>query len=338
MGLTAITQPTGGSDTDRQRHIHTGDSIMLDRSVALELVHATEAAAINAQRWIGSGDKNAGDAAAVDALRAYLSTVDIAGRIVIGEGQKDAAPMLYKDELVGTGRGPSVDIAVDPIDGTSLTAAGLPNALCVIAVSDRDTMLDASATFYMDKIVTDGAGYGVVNRDNSPTDNIRALAEAKGKPVGQLQVAVLDRPRHGALIEEIRASGAITLLIPDGDVAAGVNAAHDDSPIDMAIGVGGSPEGVLTACAVKALGGYMQVRLHPQDAESADRDSRIWEADDLVRGTNALFIATGLTDGDLLRGVQRDGNRIRTESLILSSATGTMRRLQSDHVLERYPA
>jgi fructose-1,6-bisphosphatase II len=158
VGLTAITLPTGGSDTDRQRHIQTGGSMVLDRSIALELVHATEAAAISAQRWIGSGDKNAADAAAVDAMRAHLSTVDIAGRIVIGEGEKDAAPMLYNRELVGTGRGPCVDIAVDPIDGTSLTAAGLPNALCVIAVSDRDTMLDASATLYMDKIVTNGAG------------------------------------------------------------------------------------------------------------------------------------------------------------------------------------
>ncbi|MFB9406495.1 class II fructose-bisphosphatase [Pseudarthrobacter polychromogenes] len=323
------------------RHLWAGGSSRLGRNIALELVHATEAAAIAAEPWIGGGDKNAADAAAVDALRAYLSTVDIAGRIVIGEGEKDAAPMLYNGELVGTGQGPRVDIAVDPIDGTSLAAAGLPNALCVIAVSGRDTMLDASATFYMDKIVTDGAGYGVVNLDKSPADNIRALAEAKRKPVGQLQVAVLDRPRHGSLIKEIRASGAITLLIPDGDVAAGINAARDDSPIDMAIGVGGSPEGILTACAVKALGGYMQVRLHPFDAEyaePADSASRIWEADDLVRGTNALFIATGLTDGDLLRGVQRNGNTIRTESLILSSATGTMRRLQSDHFTERYPA
>lgn len=330
MGSTAITQPTGASDTDRQQHIQTG-SMALDRSVALELVHATEAAAISAHRWIGGSDKNAADPAAVDALRSYLSTIDIAGRIVIGEGEKDAAPMLYNGELVGTGRGPSVDIAVDPIDGTSLTAAGLSNALRVIAVSDRDTMLDASATFYMDKIVTDGAGYGAVNLDNSPADSIRGLAEAKGNQYGSC--------RSPSLI--VPATGAIIVLIPDGDVAAGINAARNDSPIDMAIGVGGSPEGVLIACAVKALGRYMQVRLHPQDAESAEvaeRASHIWEADDLVQETNALFIATGLTDGDLLRGVQRDGKRIRTESLLLSSATGTMRRLQSDHFTERYPA
>ncbi|MCD4849687.1 class II fructose-bisphosphatase [Arthrobacter sp. AK01] len=310
---------------------------LLDRYVALELVHATEAAAISAQRWIGGGDKNSADAAAVDAMREYLSTVDIAGRVVIGEGEKDAAPMLFNGELVGTGRGPALDIAVDPIDGTTLTAAGRPNALCVIAVSGRDTMLDASATFYMDKIVTDAAGRGVVHMDNTVAANVQALANAKGKPVNQIQVAVLDRPRHKALIDEIRSSGAITLLIPDGDVAAGINAAREGSAVDMALGVGGSPEGVLTACAVKALGGYMQVRLHrpdPLDGEAAGL-SRIWEAEDLVQGPNALFIATGLTDGDLLRGVQRRGDRVRTESLILSSGTRTMRRVQSDHTTGR---
>ncbi|MCU1407302.1 MAG: glpX, partial [Glaciihabitans sp.] len=235
-------------------HIHVStdtESLFLhpDRNLAMELVRATEAAAIRAVPFIGRGDKNAADTAAVDAMRKFLGTVNFDGVIVIGEGEKDKAPMLFNGEHVGNGRGPACDIAVDPIDGTSLTAAGRQNALSMIAVSDRGSMLDASMVFYMDKIVTSGEGIGVVDIRKPIGENIRALAKAKGKPVSEMNVAVLDRPRHAQLIEDIRAAGAGTQLMLDGDVAGGINAARTGTRIDMCVGVGGSPEGVATACA-----------------------------------------------------------------------------------------
>ncbi|MGN7798324.1 class II fructose-bisphosphatase [Leifsonia sp. 22587] len=314
-----------------------------DRNLAMELVRATEAAAIRATPWIGRGDKNAADGAAVDAMRKFLGTVNFDGVIVIGEGEKDNAPMLFNGEHVGNGRGPAVDIAVDPIDGTSLTAAGRQNALSVIAVSDRGSMLDASSVFYMSKIVTGAEGRGVVDLSQSIGDNIRELAKAKGKPVGEIRVAVLDRPRHEELIEEIRAAGAGTRLLLDGDVAGGINAARYESRIDMCVGIGGSPEGITTACAIKALGGFMQGRLAPKDdaeraagiAAGLDMD-KIYDADDLVKGDNTFFVATGVTDGGLVEGVRRKGPIIRTESIVLRSKSGTARRVIADHLAEKW--
>jgi len=314
-----------------------------DRNLALELVRATEAAAIRAVPWIGKGDKNAADGAAVDAMRKFLGTVEFDGTIVIGEGEKDQAPMLYNGERVGSGRGPACDIAVDPIDGTSLTAAGRPNALSMLAVADRGSMLDASTVFYMDKIVTDSAGIGVVDLSQSVGDNIRELARAKKKDVSEIRVAVLDRPRHAGVIEEIRAAGAGTRLLLDGDVAGGINAARPDSRIDLCIGTGGSPEGVATACAIKALGGFIQGRLAPgSDSERVSgaaaglRFDYIYGADELVSSDNTIFVATGVTDGELVGGVRRRGNSIRTESIILRSHSGTVRRVIADHLASKW--
>jgi fructose-1,6-bisphosphatase II len=314
-----------------------------DRNLAMELVRATEAAAIRAQPFIGKGDKNAADGAAVDAMRKFLGTVDFAGVIVIGEGEKDEAPMLFNGEHVGTGRGPSCDIAVDPIDGTSLTAAGRQNAISMLAASDRGSMLDASSVFYMNKIVTDADGIGVIDIDRPIGDNIRALAAAKGKDVGDIRVAVLDRPRHAQLIEDIRATGAGTRLMLDGDVAGGINAARYGTRIDMCVGIGGSPEGVATACAIKALGGFIQTRLAPKDDEERQKGidagldlDMIYGADDLVRSDNTFFVATGVTDGGLVAGVKRLGPIIRTESIVLRSHSGTIRRIEADHLMEKW--
>nr|WP_200921092.1 MULTISPECIES: class II fructose-bisphosphatase [unclassified Plantibacter] len=309
----------------------------------MELVRATEAAAIRAAPFIGRGDKNAADGAAVDAMRAFLGTVNFDGVVVIGEGEKDEAPMLFNGEHVGNGRGPSCDIAVDPIDGTSLTAAGRQNALSVIAVSDRGSMFDPSAVFYMDKIVTGSDGIGVVDISQSIGDNIRELAKAKGKQPEDIRVAVLDRPRHAQLIEEIRAAGAGTRLLLDGDVAGGINAARYDSRIDMCVGIGGTPEGIITACAVKALGGLIQGKLMPKDDAERERAiaaghdlDRVLGANDLVRGDNTYFVATGVTHGELVDGVQRKGPIIRTESLVLRSRSGTIRRVEADHLAEKW--
>jgi fructose-1,6-bisphosphatase II len=309
----------------------------------MELVRATEAAAIRAWPFIGRGDKNAADGAAVDAMRKFLGTVDFDGVVVIGEGEKDHAPMLFNGERVGTGRGSACDIAVDPIDGTSLTAAGRQNALSVIAVSDRGTMLDASSVFYMDKIVAGPEGIGVLDLDKPIGENIRALAKAKHKDVGEMIVAVLDRPRHEQLIEDIRAAGAGTRLMLDGDVAGGINAARYESRIDMCAGIGGSPEGITTACAIKALGGFMQARLAPRNDEERQRGAEagldfdlVMGADDMVSGDNTFFVATGVTDGGLVEGVQRKGPVIRTESIILRSRSGTIRRVRAEHLISKW--
>ena len=314
-----------------------------DRNLAMELVRATEAAAIRAYPFIGKGDKNAADGAAVDAMREFLATVDFSGTIVIGEGEKDDAPMLFNGEVVGTGRGPACDIAVDPIDGTSLTGAGRQNALSVIAVSDRGTMLDASSVFYMNKIVAGPEAIGVVDIRQSIGDNIRALAKAKGKPVSEMSIAVLDRPRHERLIEEIRASGAGTRLLLDGDVAGGINAARYESRIDMCVGTGGSPEGIVTACAIKALGGFIQTMMAPKDAAEAAKGiaaglkmDYVYGADELVSSDNTFFVATGVTDGALVEGVRRKGPIIRTDSIILRGRSGTIRRVQADYLAERW--
>jgi len=314
-----------------------------DRNLALELVRATEAAAIRAVPWIGKGNKNAADGAAVDAMRKFLGTVDFEGVVVIGEGVKDQAPMLFNGEVVGTGRGPKCDIAVDPIDGTSLTAAGRSHAISMLAVSDRGTMLDASSVFYMDKIVTGAAGEGVVSLEQSTGDNIRELAKALGKPTGDIVVAVLDRPRHQELIEEIRAAGAATRLILDGDVAGGINAAISGTRIDLCLGIGGCPEGVATAAAIKALGGFMQGRMAPLDDEERARGiaaglkmDYIYGQDELVSGDNTIFVVTGVTDGSLVKGVERRGDVVETESLIMRSKSGTIRRIQATHLASKW--
>ena len=314
-----------------------------DRNLAMELVRATEAAAIRAVPFIGKGDKIGADGAAVDAMRKFLGTVDFDGVVVIGEGEKDNAPMLYNGERVGTGQGPACDIAVDPIDGTSLTAAGRQNAISMIAVSDRGTMLDASSVFYMDKIVTGAEGLGVVDIRQPIGENVRALAKAKGKRVEDLVVAVLDRPRHQQLIDDIRAAGAGTRLMLDGDVAGGINAALYGTRIDMCVGIGGSPEGVATACAIKALGGLIQGRLAPRDDDERQRGidagllmDHVYEADDLVRSNNTFFVATGVTDGGMVAGVRRLGPVIRTESIVLRSHSGTIRRVSADHLASKW--
>ena len=314
-----------------------------DRNLAMELVRATEAAAMRATPWIGRGDKNAADGAAVDAMRRFLSTVNMNGTVVIGEGEKDAAPMLFNGEVVGTGRGPLCDIAVDPIDGTTLTAEGRQNALSVIAVSDRGTMLDASSVFYMDKLVTGPAGVGVVDIRLPVKENIERLAKALGKPVDQMVVSVLNRPRHEKLIDEIRAAGAGTRLMSDGDVAGGINAAREGVRTDMCIGVGGSPEGIVTACAIKALGGHIQGRMWPRDDDERQRGidagldmDKVYEADDLVKGNNTIFVATGVTDGQLVKGVSRDEAYVYTESIVLRGYSGTLRRVSSDHLVSKW--
>jgi fructose-1,6-bisphosphatase II len=314
-----------------------------DRNLALELVRATEAAAIRSVPFIGRGQKELADGAAVDAMRAFLSTVNFDGVIVIGEGEKDNAPMLFNGEHVGTGRGRSYDIAVDPIDGTTLTAEGRNNALSMIALSDRGTMLDASAIFYMDKIVTGPAGIGVVDIRLPIGENIRLLAKALGKPVEEIVVSVLNRPRHAQLIAEIREAGAGTRLMSDGDVAGGINAALPDARTDMCVGVGGSPEGIVTACAIKTIGGHIQARLRPGDDEERQRGidaglrvDDVYEADDLVAGNNTLFVATGVTDGALAAGVRRQNGYIFTESIVLRSHSGTVRRISSEHLEDKW--
>lgn len=314
-----------------------------DRNLGVELVRATEAAAIKGSAWIGRGDKNAADGAAVDAMREFLSTVDFAGTVVIGEGEKDDAPMLYNGEVVGNGHGPECDIAVDPIDGTSVTAAGRAHAISVIAVADRGSMYNPLDVFYMDKLVTTSVGNGVVSLAQSPADNVRELAKALGKPVSDITVAVIDRPRHNALLEEIRSVGARTRLFLDGDVAAGIHAVTGAGNIDMLLGIGGAPEGTVTACAVKALGGYMEGRMAPLNDEqlakaiAAGHDlDRIFTQDDLVTSDNTYFVATGVTDGMLLKGVSREGKYVRTDSIILRSRSGTIRRVSADYLAERW--
>ena len=315
-----------------------------DRMLSLGLARVSEAAAHASARLIGRGDEKAADQAAVNAMREQLNMLDIKGVVVIGEGEKDNAPMLFNGEHVGTGRGPQCDIAVDPIDGTSLTAEGRNNALSVLAVSDRGTMLDASSVFYMDKIVTGPAGVGVVDIRLPVAENIRLLAKALGKPVDELVVSVLNRPRHARLIEEIRAAGAGTRLMSDGDVAGGINAARHNARTDMCIGIGGSPEGVATTCAIKALGGHIQGRLWPRDDDEKQRgidaglkvDDYVYEADELVTGKNTIFVATGVTNGELVAGVRRDGDFVYTESVVLRGASGTLRRISSEHLTSKW--
>lgn len=314
-----------------------------DRNLALELVRVTEAAAIAAGHWVGAGDKNSADGAAVDAMRSFLSTVDFNGTVVIGEGEKDEAPMLFNGEQVGEGTGPASDIAVDPIDGTRLTALGMNNALSVIAVADGGAMFDPSAVFYMEKLVVGPEAADFVDLRLPVKQNLHLVARAKGVPVNQLTVCVLDRPRHQGLVDEIRATGARTRMILDGDVAGAIAACRADTGVDVMMGTGGTPEGIVTACAIKATGGVIQGRLTPVDDDERQRAidaghdlDRVLTTDDLVTTDNCFFAATGITDGDLLRGVRYRGDRISTQSIVMRSRSGTVRVVEAEHVAEKW--
>jgi fructose-1,6-bisphosphatase II len=309
-----------------------------DRNLALELVRVTEAAALAAGRWMGRGDREAADRAAVEAMRLMLRSIDMDGVVVIGEGEKDEAPMLYNGERIGNGRPPQVDVAVDPIDGTRLLALGRPGALAVIALSERGTMFSPGRTVYMHKLAVGPEAREVIDLDAPVVENLRRIARAKGKDVDDLTVVILDRERHADLIREVRAAGARIKLIPDGDVSAALMTAFPDSGIDLLIGIGGSPEGVIAAAALKCLGGELQARLWPRNeeerrfaAEMGYDLHRILTADDLVRGDNIFFAATGITDGEILRGVRYTGTGARTHSLVMRSRSGTIRFVEAHH-------
>ncbi|MEU3278069.1 class II fructose-bisphosphatase [Streptomyces antibioticus] len=316
-----------------------------DRNLALELVRVTEAAAMAAGRWVGRGEKNGADGAAVRAMRTLVSTVSMNGVVVIGEGEKDEAPMLYNGERVGDGTGPEVDIAVDPIDGTTLTAKGMPNAIAVLAATERGAMFDPSAVFYMDKLVTGPEAAEFVDIDAPVEVNIRRVAKAKRATPEDVTVVILDRPRHQGLIEEIRATGARIKLISDGDVAGSILALREGTGIDLLLGVGGTPEGIISACAVKCLGGTIQGKLWPKDDEERQRAidaghdlNRVLTTEDLVQGENVFFVATGITDGELLRGVRYRSETATTDSIVMRSKSGTVRRIDSEHRLSKLRA
>jgi len=314
------------------------DPTVPDRNLALELVRVTEAAAMGAAGWIGRGDKNAADAAAVDLMRRMINTVSMQGVVVIGEGEKDEAPMLFNNERVGAGFGPEVDVAVDPLEGTRLTALGIPGAITVIAVAERGSMLSPGAAMYMEKIAVGAEAADAIDLSRSPTENVRAVAAAKGMKVSDLTVVVLERERHEALIAELRACGARVNLIRDGDVAPSIAACRPWTGIDMLMGIGGTPEGVISAAAIKCLGGAIQGRLWPRnDGERTalvdagfDLD-RILHADDLVSGDDIFVAATGVTGGSLLTGVRASANGVETESLVMRSRSGTVRRIAAFH-------
>ncbi len=318
------------------------DKTVPTRNLAMELVRVTEAAALAASRWVGRGDKEGADGAAVDAMRIVLDTVPMDGVVIIGEGEKDEAPMLYNGERIGNGSPPEADIAVDPVDGTTLTALGRGNAVAVIAVSDRGTMFDPGPCVYMEKIAVGPDAAEVIDVTASPTQNVQAVAKALGKPVHEVTVVVLDRPRHEELIGEIRQAGARLRLIADGDVAGAISTAWPDSGADLLFGIGGTPEGVIAAAALKSMGGAMQGRLWPRDdqerqaalAAGYDLDE-VLDTDRLVAGDNCFFAATGITDGELLKGVHYDKHSATTQSLVMRSQSGTVRLVNAQHRLRK---
>ncbi|MEU6574432.1 class II fructose-bisphosphatase [Streptomyces sp. NPDC046805] len=316
-----------------------------DRNLALELVRVTEAAAMAAGRWVGRGDKNGADGAAVRAMRTLVSTVSMNGVVVIGEGEKDEAPMLFNGERVGDGTGPEVDIAVDPIDGTTLTAKGMPNAIAVLAATERGAMFDPSAVFYMDKLVTGPEAADFVDINAPVSVNIRRVAKAKRSAPEDVTVVILDRPRHEGIIKEIRDTGARIKLISDGDVAGSILALREGTGVDLLLGIGGTPEGIISACAVKCLGGTIQGKLWPKDDEERQRAidaghdlERVLTTEDLVTGENVFFVATGITDGELLRGVRYRAEIATTDSIVMRSKSGTVRRIDSEHRLSKLRA
>jgi fructose-1,6-bisphosphatase II len=313
-----------------------------DRNLALELVRVTEAAAMAAGRWVGRGDKNGGDGAAVDAMRKLVGTVSMRGVVVIGEGEKDEAPMLYNGEHVGNGEGPECDVAVDPIDGTTLMAKGMPNAIAVLAATERGAMFDPSAVFYMEKLAVGPEAAEVIDITAPVAENIRRVAKAKHTDVSDVTVCILDRARHADLVRAVREAGARIHFISDGDVAGAISAARPNTGVDMLIGIGGTPEGIITACALKCMGGEIQGRLWPKDdaerekAIGAGHDlDRVLRTEDLVSGDNAFFCATGITDGDLLRGVHYRSGGCTTQSIVMRSKSGTVRMIDGFHRLEK---
>ena len=313
-----------------------------DRNLAMELVRVTEAAALAAGRWVGRGMKNEGDGAAVDAMRQLINSVSMKGVIVIGEGEKDEAPMLYNGEEVGTGFGPEVDIAVDPVDGTTLMAEGRPNAITVLAAAERGSMYDPSAVFYMKKLAVGPEAAGKVDIEAPVAHNINAVAKAKGISASDVTVVVLDRPRHIELIADIRRAGAKVRLISDGDVAGAVAAAQDTNSVDLMLGTGGTPEGIITACAMKCMGGEIQGILAPMNdferrkaLDAGLELDRVLHTNDLVTSDNCYFVATGLTNGDMLRGVSYRANGATTRSLVMRSKSGTIRHIESVHQLAK---
>jgi len=318
----------------------------LDRNLALELVRVTEAAAMAAGRWVGRGDKNGGDGAAVDAMRRLINSLPMRGVVVIGEGEKDNAPMLYNGERVGDWQGgPEVDVAVDPIDGTTLMSKGMPNALAVLALTERGAMFDPSAVFYMEKLAVGPDCADVVDIDAGVVENLRRIAKVKQSSVSDVTVCILDRPRHEDLIRKVRQTGARIRFISDGDIAGAISAAREGSDVDVLMGVGGTPEGIVAACALKCMGGAIQAKLWPRDEAEREKVlaaghdlSRVLHTDDLVRGDNVFFAATGVTSGDLLRGVRYRGSGAYTQSIVMRSKSGTIRIVDSFHRLEKLRA
>jgi len=316
-----------------------------DRNLALELVRVTEAAAMAAGRWVGRGDKNGADGVAVNAMRVLISTVGMQGVVVIGEGEKDRAPMLYNGEEVGDGTGPECDVAVDPIDGTTLAAKGMTNAVSVLAVTPRGSMYDPSAVFYMEKLVTGAEAADLVDIRYPISENVHQVAKAKGSAPEDVTVVLLDRPRHQQIVEEIRATGARIKFITDGDVAGAIMAARPDTGVDLLLGVGGTPEGIIAACAMKCMGGVIQGRLWPTDDDERQRAldaghdlDAVLTTDDLVTGDDCFFVATGITDGELMRGVRYRAGGASTHSLVMRSRSGTIRSITSEHKLAKLRA
>jgi fructose-1,6-bisphosphatase II len=342
---TAAATPDGPAAAAAQDTAPAPGRHAPDRNLALELARVTEAGAMAAARWVGRGDKNGADGAAVNAMRQLINTVSMNGVVVIGEGEKDAAPMLYNGEQVGDGGGPLCDVAVDPIDGTRLAANGMPNAISVIAVSARGSMYDPSAVFYMSKLVTGSEAADVVDIEAPPAANVAAVARAKHCSPHDVTVVILDRPRHADLISEVRGAGARIKLITDGDVAGAIMAARDGTGIDLLLGVGGTPEGIIAACAIKCLGGVILGKLAPRDdaergrALDAGHDlRRVLTTDDLVTSDDAFFAATGITDGELMAGVRYRAGGATTESLVMRARSGTLRNIHSEHQLWKLSA
>ncbi|MCL4449465.1 MAG: class II fructose-bisphosphatase [Actinobacteria bacterium] len=330
---------TTGIPTIRSR---STDEDTLDHNLALDLVRVTESAALAASRWMGKGDKEAADNSAVNAMRMWLSDVPMDGIVVIGEGEKDNAPMLYNGEKLGNGTPPLCDIAVDPIDGTTLTALGRGGALAVIAVSERNSMFDPGPCVYMEKIAVGPPAVGKVNINRSPTENLMAVSKAKDTPVEELTAIILDRDRHKDLISEVRSTGCRIRLINDGDVAAAISTAWYDSGVDILFGIGGTPEGVLAAAALKCMGGEIQGKLWPRNeterkaALEAGYDlNKVLATNDLVKGNNCFFAATGITDGELLTGVRYHARGATTKSLVMRSRSGTIRVIETHHRLRK---
>ncbi|NLI67112.1 MAG: class II fructose-bisphosphatase [Bacilli bacterium] len=316
----------------------------MERSLSMELVRVTEAAALASARWMGRGQKDAADDAATTAMRTVFDTIPMRGTVVIGEGEMDEAPMLYIGEKLGTGDGPLVDVAVDPLEGTNIVANGTWNALSVVAIADGGNLLHAP-DMYMKKIAVGPEAVGKIDIRASTEDNIRAVAKAKNKDVEDVLVVVLNRPRHKQLIEEIRATGARIKLISDGDVAGAINTAFDQTGVDMLMGIGGAPEGVLAAVALKCLGGEIQGQLQPQTQEEIERCkkmgiediNKVFYMDDFCKGDDAIFAATGVTDGELLKGVQYKGEHATTQSVVMRYKSGTIRFIDGKHSLKKKP-